>query len=338
MGYIESTPLFMSSTKPVLVGGEALYDLISTNPGAGLGGTTNFEKRPGGSPFNIAVGIRRLGVPTAFLGKVGTDEFGDALVSFLQSESVEVSHVVREAGTKTTLAFVAVGQAGKVDFRFYRDHAADISVGADEFAAIEPDDFSFCHCGGVVLAREPSASAYAWVLERFAGTGVPVSLDPTIRLSLIEDEPVYRALLHRLIERVNVLKVSDEELQFITGSADVDQGARLLKISPRSLVVVTVGSAGAVLYRGGERLVHVPGYKVQVAETTGCGDSFMASVISQLAGHTADELAELPAETLAPVMRRANANAAIVASRFGAATANPTRAEVDAFLAERGEK
>src|SRR5215471_19442465 len=103
----------MAAIHPVLVGGEALFDLISMNPGAGLGRSTTFQKRPGGSPFNIAVGIGRLGVPVSFVGKVGVDQFGEALVTFLRNESIEVTNVVREEGTKTTLAFVAVDKDAK---------------------------------------------------------------------------------------------------------------------------------------------------------------------------------------------------------------------------------
>ncbi len=90
----------------VLVGGEALFDFISSNVGLGLGGSTTFEKRVGGSPFNIAVGIRRLGTSVSFVGKIGVDQFGEALATFLETESVNISNVIREEGTKTTLAFV----------------------------------------------------------------------------------------------------------------------------------------------------------------------------------------------------------------------------------------
>ncbi len=114
----------MKNLSPVLVGGEALFDFISAEIGSGLGVSKTFEKRIGGSPFNIAVGVRRLGVPVAFVGKFGDDQFGEALVEFLKNESIDVTHIVREEGTKTTLAFVAVDKEGKPEFRFYRDHAA----------------------------------------------------------------------------------------------------------------------------------------------------------------------------------------------------------------------
>jgi fructokinase len=188
----------MSNVLPVLVGGEALYDLISADPGAGLGGTKTFQKRPGGSPFNIAIGIGRLNTPAAFVGKIGDDQFGEALIDFLKNEKVEVDLVVREPGTKTTLAFVAVDAAGKVDFRFYRDNAADPSLRTAELKPIDPKRYSFYHCGGIVLAQEPTASAYLSVVDRFTAQGVPVSLDPTIRKSLISDEATYLARLLRL--------------------------------------------------------------------------------------------------------------------------------------------
>ena len=324
----------MDNAFPVLVGGEALYDLISTDPGKGLGGTRTFEKRAGGSPFNIAVGVRRLGTPAAFVGKIGDDQFGEALVQFLRREQIDVDLIVREPGTKTTLAFVAVGPAGKVDFRFYRDNAADTSLRTAELKPFDPRKFSFYHCGGIVLADEPTASAYISIVDRFMELGVPVSLDPTIRKSLIGDEEVYLNRIRRLAEKVNVLKLSDEELSYLTGNNDPDQAVRALRVSAGALVVITLGSKGAAIYRNRERLVSIPGFSVKVVETTGCGDSFMAAMLAKLAGKTPKEIAGLTPTQLEPMARFANAAAAIVATRYGAAEADPTREEVESFLAQ----
>ena len=145
---------------PVLVGGEALFDFIATGAGQGLGGSRTFQKRVGGSPFNIAVGVRRLGIPVSFVGKIGVDRFGDALVDFLIAESIDVTHVVREPGMKTILAFVAVDQQGKPEFHFYRDHAADDSIRSDELLNVTPSSFCLYHCGGIVLADKEVALAY----------------------------------------------------------------------------------------------------------------------------------------------------------------------------------
>jgi fructokinase len=312
----------------VLVGGEALFDFISTTVGAGLGRSTSFDKRAGGSPFNIAVGIRRLGVPTSYVAKLGVDQFGDALAAFLQSESVGLSNVIREEGTKTTLAFVAVDKEAKPEFRFYRDHAADISLRSEELNRVEPDLYSIFHCGGI-------ASAYAALADRFAAQNIPVSLDPTVRRSLISDADRYLSLLRGIASKVSILKVSDEELQFMTGTDDFDSAVKKLPMKKGALVFVTLGKAGSSVYRDGNKLAETPGYPVKVVETTGCGDSFMAATLSQLAGNSVAQLAEVEPEKLEAVMRFSNAAAAIVATRVGAAEANPTRSEVETFLAER---
>jgi fructokinase len=325
----------MVNSPHVLVGGEALFDFISTTVGLGLGRSTSFDKRAGGSPFNIAVGIRRLGIPTSYVAKLGVDQFGDALAEFLQSESVDLTNVIREEGTKTTLAFVAVDKDAKPEFRFYRDHAADISLRSDQLTAVEPDLYSIFHCGGIVLAEEPSASAYAALADRFAAQNIPVSLDPTVRKSLITDARRYLSLLQRIARIVSILKVSDEELQFMTDTDDFDSAVKKLPMKEGALVFVTLGKSGSAVYRDGNKLAESPGYPVKVVETTGCGDSFMAATLSQLAGNSAEQLAQIEPEKLASVMRFSNAAAAIVATRVGAAEANPTRAQVEAFLAER---
>jgi fructokinase len=322
----------MSAIHPVLVGGEALYDLISKSPGSGLAGTSTFEKRPGGSPFNIAVGIARLGVPVSFVGKFGNDQFGQGLIDFLKREGIAVEHTLKKPGTKTTLAFVAVDRAGKVDFEFYQDNAADISFAKNEVPNIDPKKFSILHCGGIVMAREPSATAYMSIADRFLDADVPVSLDPTIRKSLISDEKSYLALLRRLIAKVTILKVSDEELLYLAQKTDLDEAVASLPLRSGALVILTLGKDGALIFSGGRRLVQVPGFKVEVVETTGCGDSFMAATLAQLAGKSNKEIALMSPAELEPVARCANAAAAIVATRYGAADANPTRAEVEAFM------
>jgi fructokinase len=323
----------MSTVLPALVGGEALFDFIATEVGYGLGGSRTFQKRVGGSPFNIAVGVRRLGVPVSFIGKIGVDRFGDALIDFLKAESIDVTNVVREQGTKTILAFVAIDKQGKPEFHFYRDHAADDSIRSDELRNVVPSSFCLYHCGGIVLADEKAALAYESLVDRFHDAKVPISLDPTVRGSLIQDPHRYRSFLQRLIEKVSILKVSDEELLFLTGTSDLDRAVKALPIKEGALVFVTLGPKGAAVYRDGVKLADAAGFGVQAVETTGCGDCFMAAVLATAAGSTIDELAQVGPNALHSVMRFANAAAAIVATRVGAAEANPYRQEVEQFLA-----
>jgi fructokinase len=288
----------------VLVGGEALFDFFSTDIGAGLRGSTGFEKRVGGSPLNIAVGIRRLNVPVSYVGKLGVDYFGEALIDFLKWESINVENVIREEGTKTILVFVAVDKRGKPEFCFYRDNAADVSLRSDELSKVQTESFSLFHCGGIVLANEPAASTYLSLADRFIAQQVPVSLDPTVRKSLILDVECYLTFLRKLISKVTILKVSDEELQFLTGiTGNYDEAIKVLPTREDALVFVTLGEAGSSVYRGGIKIVHTPGFPVQVVETTGCGDSFMATILAQLAGKSAVELAALGEKELTTIMR-----------------------------------
>ncbi len=152
---------------------------------------------------------------------------------------------------------------------------------------------------------------------------------------MISDPDRYLALLLKIIEKVTILKVSDEELQFLTGSSDFDQAIKALPLKKGALAFVTLGRAGSSVYRDGVKISQVPGFSVKVVETTGCGDCFMASTLAQLAGNSIADLAEIDGDRLASLMRFANAAAAIVATRVGAAEANPTRADVEKFLQEQ---
>lgn len=316
---------------PVLCAGEVLLDFLSKNPGAGLGETTLFEKRPGGSPFNIAVGLRRLGVPVAFLGKVGTDEFGDALFSYLASEGIETRFVVRSPGTKTSLAFAAIDKHGKPVFRFYRDNAADVSLKITEIPDINPQDFSLYHCGSISLLEEPSASTYLEIFTQFVKSGVKTSFDPNIRRSLIKNEKNYRMLLNEIISNADIIKLSDEDLEYITSEKNPEKAVNKLHTKNNAVIFVTLGSKGSLVCKDKE-ISHVPGYNVKVLETTGCGDSFMAAVLSHMYKLNSEEFVRLSIMELEKIAKFANAEAAIVATRYGAANSMPYKREVETFL------
>lgn len=318
-------------SKPVLCAGEIVYDFISRDRMQGLGGTTLFEKRPGGAPFNIAAGLQKLGVPTAFLSKIGCDEFGESLIEYLDELGIRTDYIVRESGTKTTLAFAALDSEGKPEFRFYRDHAADISLRKDELKDLSPESFSFFHFGSIALLDEPSASTYIDLFERFKKAGVRTSFDPNVRKNAVVDHNIFRRKLREIMRRVDILKLSDEDLEYIAGKGGVEKAVESLGVGRDELVLVTLGSKGAVAFWQG-RFISEEGFKVEVAETTGCGDSFMAAVISRLYSLTDEQFKALDFETLGGVLRFANAGAAIVAARYGAANAMPSGNEIGEFL------
>ncbi len=325
----------MRSAKPILCSGEILFDFISREPMKGLEGTTLFEKKPGGAPFNIAAGLQRLSVPTAFLAKIGCDEFGNALLDFLKGLGISTDYIIREPGTKTPIAFAALDAEGKPEFRFYWDHAAHISLKKSEIESLPLENFSLFHFGSIVLLEEPSASTYVELFDRFKAIGTRTTFDPNIRKSVVKDHETYRALLMRIMGEVDILKLSDEDLVYIADCSDLDRAIEKLSVRPEALVFITLGGKGSMVLHHG-RIIKKEGFKVKVAETTGCGDSFMAAIISKLYNLSREEIESLSRETLEDILDFANAEAAIVATRFGAANAMPSKDEVEEFLKNRG--
>jgi len=318
-------------TKRIICAGEILYDFISTVKGTGLAGAAQFVKKPGGSPFNIAVGLSRLDMDVAFLVKIGDDEFGAALKEFLSSEGVDMSCVVNGAGHNSTLAMAAVNEFGKPEFRFYRENAADISLTAEELPPITPRDTSVFSFGSIALADNPVGDAILCVFEKMRASGIMTVLDPNVRPLYVEDRPIYRKRLKYLIPLVDVLKLSDDDLVWLTGTKDVEDGLSKLGCNQAGLVIVTEGSKGArAVWRG--ETVSVPCPDVEVAETTGCGDSFIAGVISKLAPLGRSGLADMSPKFLKNTIAWANACASIVSMRYGAANSMPRTPEVEEFM------
>ncbi|MDR3254420.1 MAG: carbohydrate kinase [Synergistaceae bacterium] len=315
----------------VICAGDILYDFISTERGLGLAGSTRFEKKQGGSPFNIAIGLARLGVPVGFLVKIGDDEFGRALRDFLVDEGVDDAYIVDGAGHNTTLAMAAIDSDGKPEFRFYRDNSADVSLSPDELPQIDPGQTSVFQLGSICLADNPVGEAHMRVFESMRSGGVMTVLDPNVRPLYVEARPVFRERITSLMKIVDVLKMSDDDLRWIAGDGAVEDCLDRLGLNHAGLVIVTEGGKGArAVWRG--ETIKVPGYSVEVAETTGCGDSFMAGFISKLAPLGRSGFENMTTDFLRDALVWANACAAIVATRRGAAGAMPRRPEVEEFL------
>ncbi|MCL1940882.1 MAG: carbohydrate kinase, partial [Synergistaceae bacterium] len=210
--------------KSILCAGEALCDFISTSVGAGLAGSTLFEKRAGGSPFNTAVGIARLGLPVALLAKVGTDEFGTALHNLMLAENLDPRFIVVGEGNNTTLAMAGLSKTGEPEFRFYRDNAADVSLTMQEVPAISPEEISLFHFGSISLVEEPAASTYVKIFRLLKKEGVLTSLDPNIRPLYANGKESYLKLIRSLLNKVDILKMSRDDLKWLTGKDTVEDG------------------------------------------------------------------------------------------------------------------
>ena len=306
----------------LVVVGEALVDMVPTR----CDGVRHFAPRPGGSPYNVAVGAARLDVPAAFLGRLSTDPFGRMLRDHLATGGVSVEHVV-DSADPTALAFVHPDERGVAEYSFYMTGTAERQLVVSDVASdLRP---TMLHVGSIALVLEPIATTVDVLVERFAGDSV-VTLDPNVRPQFIPDREDYRARLARLLPHVDIVKVSDDDLGWLEPGQDpLDLAGGWLDHGPR-LVIVTRGAEGAVALTPGGT-VAVAARPVAVADTVGAGDSFMAATLAWVAEHR-DALDGALGDRvmLADLLHRAVAAAAITCGRPGADP--PSRAELDAAL------
>jgi len=301
----------------ILVCGEALIDFFP--PAAEGRGTLEFSGRAGGSPFNVAVGLARLGIPAAFYSSLSTDLFGTALRQTLLDEGVDLS-LVCMSRQPSTLAFVQTGPDANPRYAFMGDNAADRQVSVETLPASLPDDIRALSFGSFSLAVEPCGTAYETLMRREAPHRV-IALDPNVRSSLIPDMEKYRQRLERLVGLSNIVKVSTEDLCELYGADTniTDVGGRWFQHGP-SLVVITDGAKGVHVLLDGKR-TFFPARTVVVTDTVGAGDSFHAALLAGLyrTGYlTQDAFPSLRHEELAPVIEQAIAAASVTCTRQGA--------------------
>jgi fructokinase len=316
----------------ILSTGEALFDMIQQP------GVTAIEPVIGGSTLNVALGLARLGRPTAYLTKLSTDYFGEQLHSFLVREGISTAYVPRAAGMQTTLAFAFLQPGGHADYCFYTEGAADRSLSPADLPASLPADLKAVHFGSFSLAIEPCGTTLSDYLIALAPTRF-ISLDPNVRASLIPDRARWLARFDRLLPKADFLKASIEDVAWMrdvpVSSIKAADVAEAWSKSGPAIAVITDGEAGATVAVGG-RSQFVPAHKVRVIDTVGAGDTFQAAYLARL-----DELGLLDKHAIrgidlaraSEVAQFAVAAAAITCSRRGADL--PRRSEVDEFLSHK---
>jgi fructokinase len=310
--------------------GEALIDFVALESGVDLIHASGFQKAPGGAPANVACGLAKLGVPAAFIGKVGDDPFGHFLEQTFAAEGVDTSSMIFDGQARTGLAFVSLTASGERDFAFWRNPSADMRLTPEEIDAELIASARAFHFGSITRIGEPSRSATLRALDIARGHGLLISYDPNLRESLWDSLAHARQEIIAGLENCDLVKVSEEELALITGHEDIVRGARELVERGIGLVAVTRGAAGCY-YDNGQAAGYVEGFQVPVVDTTGCGDGFVAAMINRVlaAGWLVGELTEAE---LRQAFVYANAVGAVTATAKGAIPALPTPAQVEAFL------
>lgn len=311
--------------------GELLIDFVPTVSGVGLGEAEAFRKAAGGAPANVAVGLARQGVSSAFIGMVGEDGFGHFLADTLRAAGVDVGPLRFTAQSKTSLAFVSLAADGEREFLFYREPGADTLLAASD---IEPSVIArarVLHYGSISLITEPSSGATLHAVRLAREHGVLRSYDPNLREALWPSREAAREGMRLGLAEAQIVKISEEEVRFLSGREALEAGVRALWHDELLLVAVTRGRDGSQWFTADARGT-MPGFTVVAVDATGAGDAFMAGLLAGLVerpGALTDPLA------LNQILSSANAAGALATTVRGAIPAMPDRAAIAALMGTR---
>jgi fructokinase len=307
----------------ILCCGEALIDMI---PDRTVSGQASYVPCVGGAIFNTAVALGRLGAGVSLLSGVSHDSFGQMLTQALTDNKVGTDLLVR-SDRLSTLAVVHLVN-GSATYAFYDENSAGRMLDVQDFPPL-PSEIEALYFGGISLMAEPGADAYAALLAR-ERAGRVVMMDPNIRPDFISDPAAYRKRLDAMIAMSDIVKVSDEDLEWIVGAQDTleTQARGVLAKGPR-FVIVTRGAEGAVIFDAQSK-VEVPAERATAVDTVGAGDTFNAGVLARLAQDgqlTPAAIAGMTAQDMMPALQRGAQVAAVTVSRAGANP--PWAAELD---------
>lgn len=307
----------------IVVCGEALIDFTP----ATFGKAEGYRAHPGGSPYNVAVGLGRLEAPVAFLGKISRDFFGERLRQNLRDNGVDLRYV-REGREPSTLAFVHAPTGREPQFTFYGEGTADRRLLPEDVPPTFPSDVQALHFGSISLVLEPAATTLDSVMHREHGRRL-ISFDPNVRPGLITDRGIYLSRLEGWVRLADVVKVSRADLSWLCPEEPFERAAERWKGLGPALVVVTLGSNGAAGW-GETGTARDPGMRVRVVDTVGAGDAFTAGLLAWLdrtSRLARREVERLTPRDLAGALGYANRVAALTCTRPGADP--PRRDEVE---------
>nr|WP_296102059.1 carbohydrate kinase [uncultured Mediterraneibacter sp.] len=313
----------MAKKYDVIALGELLIDF--TMNGQSEQGNNMFEACPGGAPCNVLALLNKMGKKTAFIGKVGKDQFGTLLRETITEAGIDASNLVVDENVNTTLAFVHTFPDGDREFSFYRNPGADMMLTADEVNPEVVKDTKIFHFGTLSMTHDGVREATKKAVETANENGCLVSFDPNLRPPLWSSLDLAKEQMEYGFGKCDILKISDNEIQFVSGKEDYDEGIAYLQEKYNiPLILLTMGKDGSRAYYKGMR-VERPGFSVKAIETTGAGDTFCGSSLNYLVDHDFDNLTE---EQLGEMLTFANAAAALVTTKKGAIKAMPVKEEV----------
>lgn len=316
---------------------EKRYDVIAmrellidfTMNGQSEQGNQLFEACPGGAPANVLSLLNKMGKKTAFIGKVGKDQFGTLLRNTLNDVGIDKSHLFEDEEVNTTLAFVHTFPDGDREFSFYRNPGADMMLTEEDIDTDFVAQAKVFHFGTLSMTHEGVRAATKKAVKAAKESGALISFDPNLRPPLWSSLELAKEQMEYGFGQCDILKISDNEIQFVSGKEDYDEGIRYLQEKYQiPLILLTMGKEGSRAYYKGMR-VEQGGFAVKTIETTGAGDTFGGSSLNYLLEHDFENLTEVQLKEL---LAFSNAAAAIVTTRKGAIRSMPERSEVEQML------
>ena len=312
----------------VIALGELLIDFTSS----GISGQGNplFEANPGGAPCNVLAMLNKMGHKTAFIGKVGEDIFGTRLKKTLEEIDIDTTNLLLDKDIRTTLAFVQNDETGDRSFSFYRNPGADMMLRADEINEELIKDSKLFHFGTLSMTHDTVREATKKALDIAKENGLVISFDPNLRESLWDSLDNAKEQFAYGFGYCDVLKISDNEIQWFTGEEDFDKGIQILKDKYNiPLILLSLGRDGSRAYYG-DKVVEVPAFvREDTVETTGAGDTFFGSCLHFVLETGLDNFTE---ESLKEMLTFANGAASLITTKKGALMVMPTKEEVEASI------
>lgn len=310
--------------------GELLIDF--TGNGVSEQGNPLFEANPGGAPCNVLAMLTKLGHKTAFIGKVGKDFFGEQLKGAIEEVGIDASSLFMDDEIHTTLAMVHTYPDGDRDFSFYRDPGADMMLNESEIPEALIQQAEIFHFGTLSMTHEGVRNATKKALDIAKKANVIISFDPNLRPPLWKDlEEAKEQVLYGL-GYCDILKISDNEIQWLTGKEDYTEGVKWIKERyDIPLILVSMGKEGSRAYYGEKMVEVVPFLQENTIETTGAGDTFCGCVLHYVCDHGLKDLTE---EMLTEMLIFANAAAALITTKKGALRVMPTLEEIQSLFGE----
>jgi fructokinase len=309
--------------------GELLIDF--TPIGSSKNGNPLFERNPGGAPANVLTALAKLNKKTAFLGKVGDDQFGHFLEGELNEQGIDTTGLRFSKDVPTTLAFVHLDERGDRSFSFYRNPGADITLTSQELMKDVIRKSRIFHFGSLSLTHEPVRSATFEALKVAKENHILVSYDPNLRPALWSSLEEAKEQILKGLEFADIMKISAEELEILTQSRSLEEGTKhLCEKYNVSLLLVTMGEKGCY-YRVGGHTGYKNGFKTATIDTTGAGDAFFGGILYKLLEQGL-HLHELTSKDMEQITAFANGLAALSTTRLGGIPSMPTLKEVEEFL------